>query len=258
MKPIILASALLFSAGLFAQDNVIAATVTANNETLATYSLNEVKITNTPDELLLGELDAKSKKGRVIGQDNKIAYYFENTFADESGYLKTMLFKVQKVKYKTEARLRLYKKRDYVQEVYPPGSNTKESYDSFIPGDAIATDEIVVVLEPGQKGIIEIDLSKYGIVMPADGLFVSLEGVGYFDESGKAVTNLKAKEWTWVDFHPTVTDNYCEWINPQNTNSWFWINTNKWIKSDFAIVFKKEPSKKILTAPNFGLKVERR
>ena len=253
MKKILLAWAAILSTALYSQHDLVAG---VNNNEALTYTLDEIVVSNHED-ILLGELDAKSKKGRALDANSKIACYFENAFTDGKGQLKILYFKVQKVKFKTEAHIRLYTKKDYVQEIYPAGSDTVNSFNSFIPGNAIAAGDIVVTLQPGQKGIIEVDLSGYDIAMPAEGLFVSLENIHYFDADGKCITYLKPKEKTWVDFHPTANDNYCDWINPQGTDSWFWINTNKMIKNDFKTVFKKEPSKKILTAPNFGLKVSR-
>lgn len=249
MKPHLLATAALLSTALYAQDNLI-----ADSAQITNYNLSEVVVSNTTGEMLLGELDAKSKKGSTITADSKAAYYFENSTEEEGLHLKSMLFKVQKVKYKTEARIRFYKKHDYAQEVYM--KEGKKTYASFIPGEEIESKDIVIYLEPGQKGIIEIDLLKNGIKLPAEGLFVSLEGVGYYDTDGKAIEGLKSKDLTWIDFHTSTTDNYCGWINPQGTENWFWVNINKWIKSDFEF-FEKEVPKKSLTAPNFGLKVTR-
>jgi hypothetical protein len=89
-------------------------------------------------------------------------------------------------------------------------------------------------------------------------LFLSLEGSGYFDADGKEIEGLKGKDLTWIDFHPTTLDNYCDWLNPVGTQSWFWVNTNKWLKQDYKEVLKSNVPAKALKAPNFGLKVERR
>lgn len=253
MKLYLLTSAVLFSAGAYAQNDLVATT-----DSMMSYNLKEVVVSNASPEVILGELNAKSKKGQSITATSRQAYYFENGLKDENTYLKTMLFKVQKVKHATKAYIRLYKKRDYVQDSYHPETSEKSSYDSFIPGEPIATPDIVVYLEPGQKGIVEIDLSQYKIEMPAEGLFLSLEGNGYFDADGKEIEGLKGKELTWIDFHPTTLDNYCDWLNPIGTQSWFWVNTNKWLKQDYKEVLKSNVPAKALKAPNFGLKVERR
>jgi len=250
MKTLLFISSVLFAITGYSQD-------TAVNDAIKNYKLEEIIISNVKEDILLGELNAKSKKGYTIGSESRHAYYFENNVGIEDVFLKTVLFKVQKVKHKTEIRIRLYKKHNYMQDMYTETGETI-SYASFIPGELIETRDILVNMEPGDRGIVEIDLSKYNIVMPPEGLFVSLEGVAYYDSEGKIMIGLKPKELTWIDFHPTVTDNYSQWLTTQGTDSWFWMNVNKRIKYDFEAVFKKKPSKGILTAPNLGLKVGRK
>lgn len=242
MKPIILASAMLLSIAMYAQNQDIALNSTPDNTTGS----------SSYEEVLLGEFDAKSKRSKGLGKD---AYYFENSVG-EGASLKSFLFKIDKVKHTTKAYIRFYEKKEYVQDIYV--ENETISYLSYIPGDEIQAKEITVIIEPNQKGTVEIDLSEYNITMPAEGLFVSLELMGYYDADGNALTGLKSKDLTSIDIHPTTTDNYCGWTVPQGREKGFWINSNKWIKADFKYAFKKEPSKKILTAPNFGLKVGRK
>lgn len=251
MKHLLFASAVLFSAGLFAQDNIVAATHTDSNEKMVTYSLKEVVI-NAPGEILLGEFNDKSKKGQGLGED---AYYFENSIG-EGAVLKAFLFKVYRARYSTKLYLRFYEKKEFMQDIYV--DNDTISYASYIPGNEIKTKEITINIEPGQKGTVKIDLSGYDIIMPQNGLFVSLELMGYFDEKGNKAKGIKYKDITRINFHPTTTDNYCALAQVQGRNETFWINYNKSIKADFKYGFKHEPSKSILVAPNFGLKVARK
>lgn len=241
MKSNVLTSAMLLSTAIYAQNQDVAFTSTSENN-ISSY-------TSVSEDVLLGEFNAKSKKSKGLGKD---AYFFENNMGDGVS-LKSFLFKVDEVEYRTKAYIRFYEKKEYVQDLYV--ENETVSYPSYIPGSEIQTKEITVDIKPGQKGTVEIDLSEYNITMPAEGLFVSLELMGYFDAEGNAITGLKSKDLTSIDIHPTTTDNYCGWTVPQGKEKGFWINSNKWIKADFKYAFKKEPSKKILTAPNFGLKV---
>jgi len=243
MKYILTAFGLLFSAGLFAQNPDVALNSVPN--TVESYS-------PPSDDTILGEFNEKSKKSHGLGKD---AYYFENTMG-EGVALKSFLFKVDDITYNTKVYVRLYEKKEYKQDLYV--ENDTISYASYIPGDAISTKEIIVNIEPGQKGVVEVDLSVYDVTMPQDGLFVSLELKGYFDAKGNAVTKLKSKNLTRIDFHPTTTENYCGWAEVQGQEGGFWMNRNKWTKADFKYSFKKEPSKSILIAPNFGLKVARK
>ena len=241
MKPIVPALAMLLSTAAYAQNQDVALNSIPNTIVTSYASL--------PNEVLLGEFNEKSKQSKGLGKD---AYYFENSVG-ESVSLQSFLFKVDRVKHTTKAYVRFYEKKEYLQEVYV--DNDTISYPSYIPGDEIDAKEIAVTMKPGQKGIVEVDLSEYNIDMPLGGLFVSLELMGYYDADGKAITGLKSKDLTLIDIHPTTTDNYCGWNVVQGSETGFWINSNKMIKTDFKYAFKKEPSEKILTAPNFGLKV---
>lgn len=254
MKIILSASVMLFTAVLFAQANAVSVAETANIDKMTTYSLKEVVI-NSPDEILLGEFNDKSRKSQGMGKD---AYYFENTIG-EGAALRSFLFKVDVAKYTTKVYVRFYEKKEYVQDLYV--DNDTVSYPSYVPGNEIKTKEIIVNIQPGQEGVVEVDLSEYDVVMPQKGLFVSLEFEGYFDVDGNKITKLKwkNKDLTRIDFHPTNSDNYCGWAETQGRkDSGFWMNINKWTKADFKYGFKKEPSKSILVAPNFGLKVTRK
>lgn len=250
-KSLLFITAILFTTVLFAQGNVVDAADTANADKMTTYSLKEVVI-NAPGEILLGEFNDKSRKGQGLGKE---AYYFENSIG-EGAVLKAFLFKVYRARYNTKLNVRFYEKKEFMQDVYV--DNDTISYASYIPGNEIKTKEITVNIEPGQKGTVEIDLSGYDIIMPQNGLFVSLELMGYFDERGNAVKGIKYKDMTRIEFHPTTTDNYCALAQVQGRDETFWINCNKSIKADFKYGFKHEPSKSILVAPNFGLKVVRK
>lgn len=251
MKTILLASTVLLGAAAYSQNNLVAADDSVAKENMLSYQLNEVVISEMK-EILLGELDVKSKKSRAVGQD---AYYFENSTQGKGFFLESFLFKVERAKYRTKLQVHLYKKKDFVQEVYTDGGTV--SYPSFIPGDEIKTKDIVVYIDPGQKGLVEVDLLQFEVVIPVDGIFVSLELISYLDENGAIIKRsvYKEKELTTIDFHPTTNDNYCGIAMTQGSEKTFWINNNKCIKTDFKYAFKKEPSKKILVAPNFGLKV---
>jgi len=241
MKPILPIIAMLLSTAAYAQNQDVALN-SLSNTIVTSYSL-------PPNDVVLGELNVKSKQSKGLGKD---AYYFENT-AGQGVALQSFLFKAERVKYTTKAYIRFYEKKEYLQDVYVDGSTI--SYPSYIPGNAIDAKEIAITLNPGQKGVVEVDLSETNIAMPAGGLFVSLELMGYYDADGNAVTGLKSNDTTLIEMHPTTTDNYCGWTVPQGGETGFWINTNKMIKTDFKYVVKKDPSKKIITAPNFGLKV---
>lgn len=247
MKKILLTSLLLLTGLTYAQDNPVASVDNPASEN----RVNEVLVAKN-DGFLLGELDVKSKKSRPVGKD---AYYFENSIPGKFFLLWSFSFKVEQVKYKTKLQVHLYKKKDFVQEVYTDEGTV--TYPSFVPGDEIETKDIIVYVDPGQKGLVEVDLSSFGIVIPLDGVFVSLELVNYLDENGVAIQRPKFKrnELTTIEFHPSITDNYCGRAGIYGTDTEFWINSNKSLKADFKYSFKKEVPQKMLVAPNFGLRV---
>lgn len=236
MKKLLLTSALFLSLCVFAQNDLVA---------FSDLSNNDISVSRAQD-VMLGEYDVKSGKGRALGRD---AYFFENKEKTEGVFLKSFLFKVDKANHRTKANIRFYKKKEFVQEVYLDLGTL--IYPSFVPGDVIEASDIVVYIEAGQKGIVEIDLSQYNIAMPANGLFVSLEGDGYFDVDGNKIASLKSKDLTQISFRPSVTDNYCGSATLYGQDSEFWINNNKSLKTDFKYSFKKEVPQKMLVAPNF-------
>ncbi|PZR19765.1 MAG: hypothetical protein DI539_12900 [Flavobacterium psychrophilum] len=244
MKKILLTTALLVAGLTYAQDNLVA---NADNLT----SENKVLVAKN-DSFLLGELDVKSKKSRPVGKD---AYYFENDTQGKGFFLESFFFKVDQAKYRTKLQVRLYKKKDFNQEVYTDEGTV--SYPSYVPGDEIKTQDIIVYVDSGQKGLVEVDLSSFDVVIPLGGVFVSLELVNYLDENGVAVQRPKFKrnELTTIEFHPSATDNYCGRAGIYGTDTEFWINSNKSLKTDYKYAFKKEVPEKMLIAPNFGLKV---
>lgn len=243
MKKLLLTLALLLTGLItYSQDNLV---VSADN------LVNEVLVAKN-DGFLLGELDVKSKKNRPVGKD---AYYFENVTQGKGFLLESFLFKVDHAKYRTKLQVHLYKKKDFVQEVYTDEGTV--SYPSYVPGDEIKTRDIIVYVDPGQNGLVEVDLLQYDVAIPVEGVFVSLELVNYLDENGVEILRPKFKtnELTTIGFHPSTTDNYCGRAGIYGTDTEFWINNNKSLKTDFKYSFKKEVPQKMLVAPNFGLKI---
>jgi len=254
MKTLLLASTVLLGTAVYAQNTLVAVDDSVNNANLQSYQIKEVVISDMR-EILLGELDAKSKKSKPVGRD---AYYFENKTQGNNFFLESFFFKVDRAKYRTKLQVHLYKKKNYTEEVYlETGTLT---YPSFVPGDEIKTEDIIVYINPGRKGLVEVDLLQFDIVIPMDGVFVSLELISYLDESGAVIkrSKFKEKELTTIDFHPSTTDNYCGTASVYGTDDEFWINSNKRLRTDYIYAFKKEAPEKMLVAPNFGLKVGRK
>lgn len=212
--------------------------------TRVTHEINEVVVTGRPP-IIIGEINAKKSRFLTLSSEHIASAFFENTTGKELG-LKSFLFKINEVKYKTAVRIRMLSRHDYVQDIYV--ENETISYPSFIPADDLVRENIIVYIEPGQKGIIEVELSEYNIELPKEGAFMAIECLGYYD-NGRIVDSVDKP--TKLEMHVSATDNYCLRLNFKD----MWININKWMKGDFKYAIKEEPPRKIFVAPTFGLKV---
>jgi hypothetical protein len=202
-------------------------------------------------DTLIGEFSNKFKKQLSLNKENQFSVFFENTFEGKT-ILNSFLLKVSQITYKTAIRIHFYNKLDYKQEFVIPGdsSNKLYFYNSYIPNDDFLQDNIIVYLEPKKNGVIEVDVKGYNIMMPANGVFVAIECLAYYDEKGMQL--LTVDKPTTIEAHYTLADNYCIRYGLLNNS---WININKRIKTDYQFVFKREAGKKFFIAPTFGLKV---
>lgn len=219
------------------------------------YQLDEVVIANKKiiDTLLLGDFDEKRKGTLPLHIQNEVALFFENNFEEEVA-LQTFLFKVWRIKYKTAIRLRLYKKRIFKSYHFLPDDPKKLRYyfDTIIPGDDLLGENIIIYLDPQKKEIIELDLSQYNIKIPKEGVFVSLECLGYFDEDNNPIV-LNKNKLSEIEMHTTKKDNYCAvWTTGIVKH---WVNQNQHLKIDYEYALKTEIPKSVLKEPTFGLKV---
>ncbi|MFD2823242.1 hypothetical protein ACFS5M_06150 [Lacinutrix iliipiscaria] len=63
-----------------------------------------------------------------------------------------------------------------------------------LPGDVITYDEIVFRVTEASESVFELDVSNSDIFIPKEGLFVSLQVLGYTDKTGKLLPNKKYRE----------------------------------------------------------------
>lgn len=210
------------------------------------YELNEVTVSGLADPVTIGEIDSEKNKLLNLTQQHMAAYFFENTYG-QPVFITSFLFKADKIKYRTAVRVRMFAKHDYVQDIYV--GKEKHSYDSFIPGKDLLAENIIVYLDPQKKGVIEIDLSGYNLMLPDEGAFFAVECLDYYDKAGDR-TDFVDKP-TSLEMHISETDNYCLRYNLKG----MWVNINKWIRGDYKYAFRQEVNKKALWAPSYGLKV---
>jgi len=63
-----------------------------------------------------------------------------------------------------------------------------------LPGDVLTYENIVFIANEKNEKILEFDVTAYDIYMPKNGLFVSLQVLGYTDKNGKLLPNKKYQE----------------------------------------------------------------
>lgn len=178
----------------------------------------------------------KIKSGLGIDKFAQMAVFIENPFKT-AVVITSVSFNIVSVRGRPAYRLHLYRKQ---QEKNIRGEDA--------PGDDILTKNKVYFLEENIKGLVEIDLAEEGIEMPADGVYVALEGLGSYDENGRAYNNGFIPEM-FQTFEPIYCYNYDSF-----KRSIGWVNNCQRIKSDEKYM-NTSVSKKCFLAPSFGLKV---
>lgn len=146
--------------------------------------LKEVVVSSTkrPKRIDIGNL--KDKTVLAMGGANQYAKLFVNEVSRE-GVLELLNINFQPEakkygRYMTAIMIRVYQ-------------NNKG-----LPGADVLLEKLIVPIRENQKSI-SIELAKYGIVFPVEGLFVGLDFLGYYDEVGifssydrlKTPTNLR-------------------------------------------------------------------
>ena len=63
-----------------------------------------------------------------------------------------------------------------------------------LPGDVLIYDNVVFIANEKNDKVLEFDITKHDVYMPKNGLFVSLQVLGYTDAEGKLLPNKKYQE----------------------------------------------------------------
>ena len=113
-----------------------------------------------------------------------------------------------------------------------------ENEDGF-PGDVITYDEIVFRVTETSESVFELDVSGSAIYMPKEGMFVSLQVLGYTDKAGKLLPNKKYREIKTkkgivkisTTFRPLLP--FTDQIDSPNTYvKRIFLNENQWVLFD--------------------------
>lgn len=214
--------------------------------------LDEVVIAPGKDTLI-GEYTYKKVKSMNIGTGNHIALFVDNPAGREVP-LRAVWLKVDKIKYTTVVRLYLSSRKDYMQEYYLSGENAGKtaSYPSYIPDATISNENIITEIKADHGGETKIDLTEYGLILPAEGAFVVAEVVGFYNELNQSVVKVSPKDATKIEYHKAINDHFSQKIGHA---SLFWVNINRWVKNDYEYMGSKPPRNTFVT-PSIGVVVE--
>jgi len=181
----------------------------------------------------------KIKSGLGIDKFAQMAVFIENPFKT-AVVITSVSFNIVSVTGRPAYRLHLYRKQ-----------REKNIRGEDAPGDDIPTKNMVYFLEENIKGLVEIDLAEEGIEMPEEGVYVALEGLGSYDENGRADNNGFIPEM-FQTFEPIYCYNYDSF-----KRSIGWVNNCQLIRRDEKAM-NTSVSKKNFLAPSFGLTVFKR
>ena len=195
-------------------------------------------VINSNQTVDIGYSKTKQKKIKSsLGIDKfaQMAVFIENPFKT-AVVITSVSFNVFSVTGRPAYRLHLYKKQ-----------KEKSIRGEDIPGEDILFKNVTYFLEENTKGLVEIELEE-GIEMPAEGVYVALEGLGSYDENGRADNNGFIPEM-FQTFEPIYCYNYDSF-----KRSIGWVNNCQLIRRHEKAM-NTSVSKKNFLAPSFGLTV---
>ena len=174
---------------------------------LATLNLPETIVMkssiNTLDEVFLSKPKGKFKIEKMkptVHEDyykcwlptieSEIAVYFPNSST------KTQRLSSLQIPIKVEAKDWDKRKRK-TSKKRPFSTLFKVNFyknNNGLPGDVLTYENAVFIANEKNEKILEFDVTEYDIYMPKNGLFISLQVLGYTDANGKLLPNKKYQE----------------------------------------------------------------
>jgi len=122
--------------------------------------------------------------------ESEIAVFFPNTDAKPKHLTKVL------IPIKTEAKD--WKKRSKSKQAKRPFSTLfrVQFYDNNngLPGDVLTYEKAVFIATENTKPVFEFDVSGFDIFVPKEGIYVSVQVLGFTDKNGKLLPNKKYKE----------------------------------------------------------------
>lgn len=206
-----------------------------------TILLNEVVVTNSRNEVILGEKN-KFIKRRSIGlsKDNLYGLVFENKINKDLEILKIQFF-VEKIKHKTAYRIAIYEFEE------PP---IKIGFQEAKLGNLITSIDTLYLL-PNQKNAVEFKFDER-LILKQQPIFVSIALICHLDENGNCFEP-DVKEVSKLKFCLSDNSNYFSKVNVVDANasklSEKMININAMLNNDYINSFLSKPHKSSMVAP---------
>lgn len=134
--------------------------------------LNEVFISSNDNFSFenIGFITGKKVAGLGLNKFMEQSVFIDNTF-NIPMYIHSFLFRISKQKKKVAFRLHFYRKPSKNSEIL----------------DEIETENIIRYLDSKTEGIVSIDVSKYNIQIPVNGIIIGIENLGSVKKSGELI-----------------------------------------------------------------------
>ena len=245
----------IFTKKLYADiDTLFISALGYKNQKVATTNLTDtVKLTAFEDDLeevlLRYKPKGKSKKETLkptVHDDyykcwlptieSEIAVYFNNENPTKAKKISTLLLPI-----KVEAK-DWSKRKTKTSNKIPFSTLFRVQFyenENGLPGDVLTYDKIVFRVTEASERIFELDISSNNIFIPKQGMFVSLQVLGYTDKAGKLLPNKKYREVKTrkgivkisTTFRPLLP--FTDKINtPKTYVKRVFLNDNKWVLFD--------------------------
>ncbi len=205
------------------------------------YELNEVVLINSKkQEYIIGEKSIFVKwQSKPFNSDTNFGILFKESELKNS-FLKYLVFFVEKVKHKTNYKIKFYSAEEKGNPFTSQILQLKE----------LVFESPILTLEKRTKNKVEVDFEKYEIDLTGKNIFISIELNTYLDKNGNKIEpNLKDK--TKLKFQLSKKTNYyskmVDFYTKDLTNEL--RNVNVMVNFDFAFNHFGKPHKSNLVAP---------
>lgn len=193
--------------------------------------LNEVIVYNKSSNKKMLPKFEKSNKTLALAYGTEIAIFIQNLFNKEIK-ANNLIFNIYKLKNKVTLRIKFYKK--------------SESY----PKEEVYLFNIVEEIFPQKEEEVKINLDKYDIIIPTDGIFVAIEGLEGVDENQQIFLNKNQ------NFQFKTLKNYSTpFYSKNNIHNNYWLEVNKFLTENYKLSFGKEIKKDNLFIPDINIEI---